>query len=199
MKIAALALASTFALVIGCAQPVFAQSQDQTGAGNQPYAQDRSDMNDSNATNGANTGEQNGNWNDDDGERDNWRHDRRWHEGRMGMGPMMWQHRRWAMMHANAMGGARFHFARGKARIDIRCPAQGNLQACVHAATELLDKIAALRNGGDNTPGSATQNNDRTNGSAVGQQPDSQDGDAPGSMTPGSGNPQSPRVPGDRM
>ena len=191
MKIAALALASTFALAIGCAQPVFARSQDQTGAGNQPYAQDQSDMDNGNATTGANTDEQNGNWRDENGERDNWRRDRHWNERRMGMGPMMRRRRQMAL---DAMGGARFHFARGKARIDIRCPAQGNLQACVHAATELLDKIAALRNGGDSTTGSATQDNDRTNGSAVGQQPH-----APGAATPGSANPQTPGIPGDRM
>lgn len=191
MKIAALALASTFALAIGCAQPVFARSQDQTGAGNQPYAQDQSDMDNGNATTGANTDEQNGNWRDENGERDNWRRDRHWNGPRMGMGPMMWRRRQMAL---DAMGGARFHFARGKARIDIRCPAQGNLQACVHAATELLDKIAALRNGGDNTSGSATQDNDRTNGSAVGQQPN-----APGAATPGVTKPQTPGIPGDRM
>jgi hypothetical protein len=192
MKIAALTLASTFALVIGCAQPVFAQTQDQTGAGNQPYAQDRSDTdNNGNATTGANTDEQNGNWRDDTGEQDGARGDRQWNERRMGMGPMMWR-RHQTMM--NAMGGAHFHFARGKARIDIRCPAQTNLQACVHAATELLDKIAELRHGGDNTTGSAAPDNGETNGSAAGQQPNAQPGAAPGTGTP-----QAPRAPGDRM
>jgi hypothetical protein len=200
MKIAALALASTFALAVGCAQPAFAQTQDQTGAGNQPYAQDQSDMNNNNATTGANTDEQNGNWRDEDGARAGWRQDHQWHEGRMGMGPMMW--RRHQMM-LNAMGGARFHFARGKARMDIRCPAQGNLQACVHAATELLDKLAELRHGGDNTTGSATQNNNQTNGSGLGQQ---QNGPGPGQQqnglpgaTPDGGNPRTPTMPSDHM
>ena len=191
MKIAALALASTFALGVGCAQPVFAQSQDQTGAANQPYAQDQSDMNNGQATTGANDDDQNGNLRDDNGERDGWHGDRHWTGPRMGMGPMMWRRHQMAL---GAMGGARFHFARGKARIDIRCPAQTNLQACVHAATELLDKIAALRNGGDNTTGSAMQNDDRTNGSATGQQPN-----APGAATPDAAKPQTPAIPGDRM
>jgi hypothetical protein len=194
MKIAALALASTFALAIGCTHPVFAQTQDRTGAGNPPYAQDQSDMNPG-ATAGANTDEPNGNWRDDDNERDGWRRGHRWREDRMGMGPMMWQRHRTMR---NAMGGgAQFHFARGKARIDIRCPAQANLQACVHAATELLDKIAELRNGGDTTTGSATQNNDQTNGAAVGQRPSAPN--APGGAAPGAANPQAPGTPGDRM
>lgn len=196
MKIAALALASTFALAIGCAQPVLAQTQDQTGAGNQPYAQDRSDTDNGNATTGANTDEQNGTWRDDNGEREGGRGDRQWNERRMGMGPMMW--RRHQMM-MNTMGGARFHFARGNARIDIRCPAQANLQACVHAATELLDKIAELQHGGDNTTGSATGNNGRTNGSGLGREHNDQDDGTPGAVTPGSDNPRTPAVPGDRM
>jgi hypothetical protein len=197
MKIAALALASTFALVIGCVQPVFAQTQDRTGAGNQPYAQNRSDRNNGNATAGASTDEQNGNWRDDDADRKGGRGDRQWNERHMGMGPMMWRRHRMMM---NAMGGgAQFHFARGKARIDIRCPAQANLQACVHAATELLDKIAELRNGGDNTTGSAAQDSDRDNGSATGQQQNGQDDATPGAATPGHGNSQTPGLPGDRM
>jgi hypothetical protein len=192
MKFAALALASTFALAVGCAQPVFAQTQDQTGAGNQPYAQGQSDTENGNATTGANTDEQNGNWRDDNGDHDGWRRRHEWREGRMGMGPMMRRRHRMIMM--NAMGGAHFHFARGKARIDIRCPAEANLQACVHAATELLDKIAELRHGSDNTTGSANQNNDRTNGSALGQEQN-----APDSATPNATNPQAPGIPGDRM
>lgn len=196
MKFAALALASTFALAIGCAQPVFAQTQDQTGAGSQSYAQDRSGMDNGNATTGANTDEQNGNWRDDNGEREGARGDHQWSERRMGMGPMMWRRHRMMM---NAMGGAHFHFARGRARIDIRCPAQANLQACVHAATELLDKIAELRHGGDNTTGSAAGDNDRTNGSGLGREQAGQDDATPGAATPGRGNPQTQREPGDHM
>lgn len=182
MKLAALALASTFALAIGCAQPALAQMQNANG--NQPYAQDQSDMDNGNATTGANVDEQNGNWNDDNGERgwNGWRHHHGSQQGRMGMGSMMW--RRHQMM-LNAMGGAHFRFARGKARIDIRCPAQGNLQACVHAATQLLDKIAELRNGGGNsTTGSADDSADQTSGSAVGHEPGTQGDATPGSTTP---------------
>lgn len=201
MKIAALALASTFALVLGCAQPVFAQTRDQIGAGSQPYAQDRPDMGNGNATTGSSSDEQNGNWRDDNGEREGGRGDHQWNEGRMGMAPMMMRHRHQMMM--NAMGGAHFHFARGKARIDIRCPAQANLQACVHAATELLDKIAELQHGGGNTTGSATEDNDRTNGSGLVQPPSGPRLDRPQNgqpdPTPGSDNPRTPAVPGDRM
>jgi len=222
MKFAALALASTFALAIGSAQPVLAQTQNQNGLGNQPYAQGQSELGNNsnngfngnnglnngsnatngyggdNATNGFNADEQNGNWNESDNDNDNgqggwnnWRHHHGWHQGRMGMGaggPMMWH--RHEMMMRNAMGGAHFRFARGKARIDIRCPAQGNLQACVHAATQLLDKIAELHNGGGkNTSGSANDSSS-TNGSAIGQQPGSQSGATPGSTSPGTTNPQ---------
>ena len=201
MKIAALALASTFALAIGCAQPVLAQTQDQTGAASQPYAQDQSDQSDmdaggSQATNGANVDEQNGNWRGDDGDREG-RRGRAWNERRMGMGPMMMWRRHQAMM-MNAFGGAQFHFARGKARLDVRCPARGDLQACVRAATELLDKIAQLRNGDDNTTGSATggEDNDQTNGSALERQADPRRGGEP---APRAGNPQEPRAPGEHM
>ena len=196
MKIAAFALASTFALVVGSAQPVLAQTQDQTGAGARPYAQDRSDMDNGSATTGANTDEQNGNWRDDDSEREGVRRDRQWNERRMGMGPMMLRRHRMMM---NAMGGAHFHVARGKARIDISCPAQANLQSCVHAATELLDKIAELRHGGGNTTGSATEDNDRTNGSGLGRNQSDQDDAMPRAVRPDSGDPQTPRVPGDHM
>jgi len=199
MKIAALALAPTIALVVGCAQPVFAQTQDQTGVGNQNYMRDRSDMGRSGATTGANSDEQNGNWNDAGRDRDrhDWRRDHRGNGSRMGMGmgpTMMW---RWHEM-MNALGGAQFHFARGKARMDIRCPAQGNLQACVHAATELLDKIAQLRHGGENTTGPATggEEGDRTNGSGLGQQSNPRSGSA---MTPDTANPHEPRPPGEHM
>jgi hypothetical protein len=190
MKIAALALASTFALAVGCAQPVFAQTQDQTGAGNQPYAQDQSDTDNNNATTGANNG-QNGNWRDE--ENDNSRGDHGWHDRRMGMGPMMW--RRHHMMMMGALGGAHFHFARGKARIDIQCPAEDNLQACVHAATQLIDKLAELRRNGESNTGSATPGNDETNGSALGQQPNEQNGAAPDAGKPGTATPQTPQTP----
>lgn len=206
MKIAALALASTVALAIGSAQPVLAQTQDRTGAASQPYAQGQSQMdnsgepdmddNGSRATTGANTDEQNGNWRGDDGEREG-RRDRGWNERRMGMGPMMMWRRHQAMM-MDAFGGAQFHFARGKARMDIRCPAQTNLQACVHAATELLDKLAQLRNGNDSTTGSATgdDDGDRTNGSGREQQSDPE---GKGAQTPGAAAPQAPHAPGEHM
>ena len=189
MKIAILALASSFVLAVGCAQPALAQTQDRAGGGNQPYARDHSGMGRSGATTGANSDEGNGNWNDGGRGRDwqGWRRDHRWNGRRMGMGRMMMWRGRQMMM--NAAGSARFHFARGKARIDVRCPAQGNLQACVHAATQLLDKIAQLRKGGEDTTGSAAGNNDQTNGSGLEQRSNPQGG---GAAAPGTMNPPAP-------
>ena len=188
MNIASFALASAVAAVIGCAQPALAQSQDQTGAANRSSPGSgmngammnrgsmMNDMDRGNATTGAGNDERSGNRRDDDennsaAERggDGNQH-RRWSGNDrmgMGMGPMMMR-RRHQMM--RAMGGAQFHFARGKARIDVRCSVQEDMQACVRAATELLDKIAALRNGGPrrgDTTGSATGGDDgRSNGGA---------------------------------
>lgn len=41
-----------------------------------------------------------------------------------------------------ASRGARFHFERGDARVDIRCAADEPMRACIDAATVLLDKLA---------------------------------------------------------
>jgi hypothetical protein len=113
----------------------------------------------------------NGNW--------NWHHRYRWSNNmpmhqRMGA---MWRRR----MMMQAMGGARFHFTRGNARIDVRCSAQEDMQACVRAAGELLDKVAELHGArGANTTGSAAgensgATNDTTNGSANGATPSTPD------------------------
>ncbi|HEU5019483.1 MAG TPA: hypothetical protein VFT69_16095 [Pseudolabrys sp.] len=73
---------------------------------------------------------------------DMWRHH---HMGMMGrrMGMM-------GMMGARARG-ARFHFKRGDATIDIRCPADENVAACVNAASKLIDKVATM--GGEHPTG----------------------------------------------
>jgi hypothetical protein len=187
MNIASLALASALAAAIGCAQPAMAQSQDQTGAtANQNGSRIRGYMNgpmmnhgsmmngtDQNeSTTGANARDRAMNERTDDdsdngGGNWNWHHRRRWSDVgpmRGQMGPM-WGRR----MMMRAMGGARFHFARGNARIDVRCPPDEDVRACVKAAGELLDKIAELHNGGrGNTTGSATgEENGETNGSAL--------------------------------
>ena len=102
------------------------------------------------ATNGIGNDERGGNGRDDDdnaaaaGRDDGNQTGRRSGNERMHMGMgQMWRQRQ--MMHA--MGGAQFHFARGKTRIDVRCSVQEDTQACVRGATELLDAIAQLRNG----------------------------------------------------
>ncbi|HXD44180.1 MAG TPA: hypothetical protein VN655_03515 [Pseudolabrys sp.] len=132
MNIASLALATALAAILGCAQPAFAQTQDQTGA-----------TNPDSMNNGAG----------DDGNGNS----RSWAERRsMTIGPM-WRHRR-MMIGAAGAGGAHFHFARGKARIDVTCSVQEDTEACVRAAGQLIDKIAELRGGGpdrDNTTGAA--------------------------------------------
>jgi hypothetical protein len=45
-------------------------------------------------------------------------------------------------------GGAHFHFARGNASIDIRCPADQAIERCTRAAGDLIDKIMSLRQSG---------------------------------------------------
>ncbi len=45
--------------------------------------------------------------------------------------------------------GVQFHFARGNERIDIQCPADQNVESCVSAASQLIDKVMGLANRGD--------------------------------------------------
>lgn len=196
MNVASLALATAVAAVIGCAQPASAQSQDQTGAtrrtGPVP-GMNGADMNRDSTTNGddrdaATNGSANdGRSGNDRGDRDSAaadRGDRNQARRRSDNGPMdmgtgpMGRQRMQMMMHA--MGGAQFHFARGKSRVDVRCSVQEDTQTCVRAATELLDAIAQMRNGGHGErSGSATgDDNGETNGSAVNPN-DRQDEDAP--------------------
>ncbi len=52
----------------------------------------------------------------------------------------------WRMHQSMISGAAHFHLRRGDAVMDIRCPENDSLQACVTAAGQLLDKIAAMRN-----------------------------------------------------
>ena len=186
MKIAPLALASALAAVVGCAQPALAQTQDQTGAamnrngaamtnrdGSTGAGAANGDADRDRATTGAAQDQQRGNLRDDENEDsaaanngNNWNNrDRRWsNRAPMMMGPMWRRHRQ---MMLGGAGAAQFHFARGKARIDVRCSVQEDTQACVRAAGELLDKIAQLHRGGrDDTTGSAGRDNDRSGGPA---------------------------------
>lgn len=220
MNIASLALASTVAIAIGCAQPAFAQSQDQTGpnqdqtgaAAGQNHSgtngdemmnggamQNPAQNDDEDATTGQNAGDRSGNGRDDEednaaaqgGGAGNWQGGGRW-GGRRAMGMRMgaMAHQRMMM---RAFGGAQFHFARGNARMDVRCSAEEDTQACVRAATELLDKLAQLRNKGqDNTTGSATgEENDQSNNPGASPAPPQNHQNQPNQNTPG--------VPGQRM
>jgi hypothetical protein len=185
MNIASLALVSALAAVAGCAQPVLAQTQDQTGAtmnrsgaamtdhdGSTNAGAANGDADRDSATTGAAQDQQRGNSRDDENEDSaaanngsNWNRNRRWsNRAPMMMGPMWRRHRQ---MMLGGAGGAQFHFARGKARIDVRCSVQEDTQACVRAAGELLDKIAQLhRSGRDDTTGSAGRDDDRSGGPA---------------------------------
>ena len=65
-----------------------------------------------------------------------------------GPGPEM--HPRWGMMHHHhheddENGAAVFRFRRGDAEMDIKCPADENVQACVAAAGTLMDKVAGMQ------------------------------------------------------
>jgi hypothetical protein len=211
MNMASLAFASALAAVVGCAQPALAQSQDQTGATtnqngssmNGPAASPGPGMNGANrsgdeTTGGANPGSDNGAMdNDEDNDRAADR-DGDWHRQRDGHRPMgemgmMWRHR----MMMRAAGGARFHFARGNARIDVRCPADEDVRVCVRAAGELLDKIAELHNGGrgGNTTGSGSGlENDETGGAGA-----SPNGQPSEQNPPAQQNQNGSGIPGQRM
>ena len=140
MKIAAIALASALAAF---AQPAFAQSggfnerdqggQTQYGSGAQNQFRGFDRDRDSSGRD---------NWRRDDGGRgagnDGWRHDEGMH-GPMGMmGPRMRER-------FGEERGASFSFGNGRARMAVHCPANEPVQACVRAASQLLDKITSLR------------------------------------------------------
>jgi hypothetical protein len=62
---------------------------------------------------------------------------------------MMMMHHMMHEMHE--MGGA-FRFKRGNGdEVDIRCPANQPLQACVSAASTLMDKVASMGKQGGGT------------------------------------------------
>src|ERR1035437_10883572 len=121
MKILSLAPAMALAAIVCSAQPTLAQPYDQSGSSAGSQAQ--SDMN------GAD--QQNRDW--DRQRQPNWRH--QWGEQGGGMRPHAgWMgHQAWGRgaMHD---GGAHFRFTRGNARIDIKCPANEDVERCVKAA-----------------------------------------------------------------
>jgi hypothetical protein len=150
MKIASFVLATALVAVVGSVQPTFAQPNDSSGDHGGNSSESGSDMN-------APTNPRN-NW---DRDRD-WGSDHEDHGMRGGQGDHegMWRRHHMGMMgrRMGMMGmmgarerGARFHFKRGDATIDIRCPADQDVGACVNAASKLIDKIATM--GGEHPPG----------------------------------------------
>jgi hypothetical protein len=155
MKIAVLALAS--AAVVAFAYPALAQqnmNRDQSNQidrlqhGSGMQGQIDNDDEESGASGQGNNwadradwrAEQNGRGDHDGGHMHHWGM-----RGNMqgGMTPPWRMHER--MAHEN--GAAHFRFRRGPAMVDVQCPENASLQACVNATSQLLDKIAAnMRN-----------------------------------------------------
>ena len=159
MNIASLALATALAAIVGCAQTAVAQTQDQTGAATAAQATP-----DDNAT----TGSGNSASRDDDdrnaatsGQPGEETSAQPWRD----CGPMVMRMRPTMPRRQMLRGtGAHFHFARGKARIDVTCSVQEDTEACVRAAGKLIDKIAELRSGRDrsNMSGSAERDDEHS-------------------------------------
>ncbi len=67
--------------------------------------------------------------------------------GQGGPGPEMREH--WKMMrhmhHQEEDGAASFRFRRGDAEMDIKCPSNEQVQACVAAAGTLMDKVSGMQ------------------------------------------------------
>src|SRR5674476_935214 len=116
MKIISLAPAMALAAIVGSAQ------SDMNGPDHENRGWDR----------------------DQDRQPSNWEH----HRGEQGSG---------MGTHAGGMGhqaggrgamhdgGAHFRFTRGNARIDIKCPTNEDVEHCVKAAGELVDKVMSMK------------------------------------------------------
>jgi hypothetical protein len=148
MKIISLAPAMALAAIVGSTQPTLAQPYDQPGGGS-AASQAQSDMN------GPDRENRGGDRDQDRQRQPNWR--QQWGEQCGGMGP----HAGWmghAALGRGAMhdGGAHFRFTRGNARIDIKCPANEDVEHCVKAAGELVDKVMSMKE----NAGTAGQNPD---------------------------------------
>lgn len=210
MKTISLALASALTAVIGFAQPVLAQSLDQTGSSSQRSAGDSDDMDRGGAmTSGESRSRDRGSWHgrrDEDSSGPGGRTGSGGrHGGRLGEGGGMEMRRGLMERHHQMMmgamsGGARFRFTRGDARIDVQCPAQENMRVCVAAATELLDKIVSLHgNGSHESKATGSGSTPQTSGSGLdrGRAPgaDQQDED----NVPAPGHDSMPNRPGDQM
>jgi hypothetical protein len=172
MKFAAIALASALAAA-GVALPSFAQQNQSDQSNQNQYGQA--------AQNQFQNG-RDGGWR----QRQGWREDedfgggggwRRMH-GMQGMMDRMERHHRFA----SESEGAHFRLRRGQAVIDVKCPENESMQACVSAAGQLLDKVAGMRNG--NTTTGMTNGAGRSTGDLTGSQ-QSAPSLNPGGSTPG--------------
>jgi hypothetical protein len=135
MKILSLAPAMALAAIVGSVQPTLAQPYDQSGSSAGSQAQ--SDMKGPDQQN-------RGSDRDQDRQPSNWEH----HRGDPGSG--MRPHASWMGHQAWGRGtmydgGAHFRFTRGNARIDIKCPANEDVEHCVKAAGELIGKVMSMK------------------------------------------------------
>ena len=144
MKVVPLAIATALAATLGSVPASFAQPYGQNNQGNN-QSEYQSD------TMGAGNQAQN----DDD-----WRRGRA-EDGDVPLAPSLGP-RMGSMGQMDHRGrgpmlqGAHFHFVRGNARVDIQCPPQNDMQSCVQAAGQLLDKIGILAEPGAGTNSSGT-------------------------------------------
>ena len=199
MKTISLALASALTAVIGFAQPVLAQSLDQSGSSNQRSAGNSDDMDRGGAmTSGQSRSDDRGSWRgrrDEDSSGPGRTGSGERHGGGMEMRRGLMERHHQMMM--GGTSGARFRFTRGDARIDVQCPAQENLRACVSAATELLDKIVSLHGNGPHESKATGSGTPQTSGSGLDR------GRAPGANQQneenGSGIGNDSNLPDDRM
>jgi hypothetical protein len=156
MKIASLALATALAAMVGSAQPTLAQPYDKSGGSDEKQSQDAPRMH------------QRMHQQQQDQSSD---HDRDWqsrpgrhHRSRAEGGPMGQMHG-WGRRGMGRCGGVQFHFARGNERIDIQCPADQNMESCVRAASQLIDKVMNSANKSDarfdGANGSGSQGGDK--------------------------------------
>jgi hypothetical protein len=151
MKIASIFLATALVAVVGSVQPTFAQPYDSSGDQAGSSSESGSEMNaPSHPHNNWDRDRDWGSDHEDHGMRGGrWDHGGMWRHHHMGM---MGHHMGMMRMMGARERGARFHFKRGDATIDIRCPTDEDVSACVNAASKLIDKIATM--GGEHPPGS---------------------------------------------
>ena len=172
MNIASLALATALAAMVGSAQPTLAQPYDESGGRYENQSQHAPRMHQQQQ-------DQSSDHDRDWQSRPGWRHRSGAEGGSMG------QALRWGRRGIGRRDGFQFHFARGNERIDIQCPADQNVESCVSAASQLIDKVVSLANKSDARLDGA--NGSGSEGGNKMRAPDTNDGGT------------KPNTPGDRM